>query len=73
MSKASSIFAIRVVILSPIIFEAREKEDFDATVDTCGVSRSHAILDNTGKVDSWDFHHFIISKFCTSLRDRYEQ
>ena len=52
MSKASSIFAIRVVILSPIIFEAREKEDFDATVDTGGVSRSRVILDSTGKVDS---------------------
>ena len=45
--KAYSIFAVRFVILSPIIFAVIEKEDFDAPVDTDGVSRSRAILDST--------------------------
>ena len=59
--------------MSPIIFAIIEKTDSDATIDTSGVSISRVILDNTEKVDSWDFHYFIISKFCTSLGDRYEQ
>ena len=49
--KTSSIFAIRVVLLSPIIFASIEKEDSDATVDIGGISRSHVILDSTWKVD----------------------
>ena len=50
--KASSLFAIRFVLQSPIIFAAIEKEDSDATVYTDGVSRSRVILDSIGKVDS---------------------
>ena len=50
--KASSIFAVRVVLLSPVIFATIEKEDFDATVDISEVSKSRAILDSIGKVDS---------------------
>ena len=50
--KASSIFATRVVLLSPIIFATIEKADFDVIVDIGGVSRSRVILDSTGKVDS---------------------
>ena len=49
--KASSIFAVRVVLLSPIIFVAIEKEDFDATVDISEVSKSRVILDSIGKVN----------------------
>ena len=49
--KALSIYGVRLVLLSPIIFDLVEKADSD-TVDIDGVSRSRAILDSTGNVDS---------------------